>query len=74
MTPLERYDGICSMQYVDFQSSANQVSKDEYENNISGEKIIILKRFADYIFGREECAFVGQESELNSAEQEALML
>ena len=60
------------MQYADFQSPANQVSKDEYENNISGEKIIILKRFADYIFGREECAFVGQESDINSAEPEAL--
>ena len=33
MTPLEHYDGIYSMQYVDFQSPANQVSKDVYEDN-----------------------------------------
>ena len=36
------------------------------------KKIILSKRIADYIFGREECAFVGQESELSSAEPEAL--
>ena len=35
-------------------------------------KNILPKTIADYIFGKEECAFVGQESELNSAEPEAL--
>ena len=62
------------MPYMDFQSPANQVStrKDESEDNNGSEKIILSKRIADYIFGREECAFVGQESELSSAEPEAL--
>ncbi len=60
------------MQYDSFQSPANQVSEDEYEDNNGSEKIVLSKRIADYIFGREECAFVGQESELNSAETEAL--
>ena len=60
------------MQYIDFQSPANQGSKDEYEDNNGSEKIILSKRIADYIFGREECAFVGQESELDQAEPEAL--
>ena len=44
----------------------------EYEDNNGSEKIILSKRIADYIFGREECAFVGQESELDLAEPEAI--
>ena len=60
------------MQYDSFQSPANKVSEDEYEDNNGSKKIILSKRIADYIFGREECAFVGQESDLNSAEPEAL--
>ena len=63
-TPMEHYDGIYSVPYIDFQSPANQVSKDESEDNCS-EKIVFSKRIADYIFGREECAFIGQESELD---------
>ena len=61
---MEHYDGIYSMQYIDFQSPANQVSKDESEDNNSSEKIVLLKRIADYIssFGREEYAFVGQRT------------
>ena len=54
---MEHYDGIYSMPYIDFQSPA----KDESEDNNGSEKIILSKRIADYIFGREECAFVGQE-------------
>ncbi len=64
-TPSEYYDGAYSMLYIDFQSPANQVSKDEYEDNNSSEKIILSKRIADSIFGREECTFVGHESELD---------
>ncbi len=60
------------MPYIDSQSPANQVSKDEYEDNNGSKKIILSKRIADYIFGRGECAFVGQESELDQAEPEAL--
>ncbi len=60
------------MPYIDFQSPANQVSKDEYQDNNGSEKITFSKRIADYIFGREECAFVGQESKLDQAEPEAL--
>ena len=60
------------MQYIDFQSPANQISKDKYEDSKGREKIILMKRITDYSFGREECAFLGQESELNSAEPEAL--
>ena len=70
--PMEHYDGIYSMPYIDFQSPANQESEDESEYNNGSEKIILSERIADYIFGREECAFVGQESELSSAEAEAL--
>ena len=47
-TPMEHYDGFYSMPYIDFQSPANQVSKDESEDNGS-EKIILSKRIADYI-------------------------
>ncbi len=71
-TPLEHYEGVYSMPYDNFQSPANQVSEDEYEDNNGSVKIMLSKRIADYIFGREECAFVGQESELNSAEPGAL--
>jgi hypothetical protein len=71
-TPLEYYDGVYSMPYIDFQSPANQVAKDENQDNNGSEIIILSKRIADYIFGREECAFVGQESELDQAEPEAL--
>ncbi len=39
------------MQYIDSQSPANQVSKDEYEDNNGSKKIILSKRIADYIFG-----------------------
>jgi hypothetical protein len=38
-TPLEYYDGVYSMPYIDPQSPANQVSKDEYEDNNGSEKI-----------------------------------
>lgn len=55
-TPMEHYDGIYSMPYIDFQSPANQESEDESEDNNGSEKIILSKRIADYIFGREECA------------------
>ena len=37
-TPLEYYDGVYSMPYIDFQSPANQVSKDGYEHNNGSEK------------------------------------
>ena len=71
-TPMEHYDGIYSIPYIDFQSPANQIYKDESEDNNGSEKIILSNRIADYIFGRKECTFVGQESELSSAEPEAL--
>ena len=48
-TPLEHYEGIYSMQYDNFQSPTNQVMEDEYEDNNSSEKIILLKRIADHI-------------------------
>ena len=57
-TPMEHYDRIYSMPYIDFQSPANQVSKDKSEDNCS-KKNMLLKRIADYIFGKKECAFVG---------------
>ena len=46
-TPMEHYDGIYSMPYINFQSPANQVSKDEPEDNNGSENIILLKRIAD---------------------------
>ena len=42
-TPMEHYDGIYSMPYIDFQSPANQVSKDESEDNNGSEKIYFRK-------------------------------
>ena len=36
-TPLEYNDGVYSMPYIDFQSPANQVSKDEYQDNNGSE-------------------------------------
>ena len=44
---------------------------DDHEEN-GMEIITISKRIADVIFGWKESAFVGQESELDSAEPEAL--
>ena len=37
-TPMEHHDGIYSMPYIDFQSPANQVSKDEYGDKHTFEK------------------------------------
>ena len=42
-TPLEYYDGVYSMPYIDFQSPANQVSKDEYQDNNGSEKLYFRK-------------------------------
>jgi len=42
-TPLEYYDGVYSMPYIDFQSPANQVSKDEFEDNKRSEKLYFRK-------------------------------
>ena len=48
-TPMEHYDGIYSMPYIDFQSLANQELEDESEDNNGSEKIIVSKRIANYI-------------------------
>ena len=37
-TPMEYYDGVYSMPYIDFQSPANQGSKDEHEDNNGSKK------------------------------------
>ena len=42
-TPMEHYDGIYSMPYIDFQSPANQVSKDKSEDNCSEKKYTFEK-------------------------------
>ena len=42
-TPLEHYDGVYSIWYSNFQSPANQVSEDEYEDNNGGEKNLLSK-------------------------------
>ena len=52
-TPMEHYEGIYFMPYINFQSPANQVSKDESEDNNGSEKIILSKRIADYILEGE---------------------
>ena len=53
MTPMEYYDGVYTMPYIDFQSTANQVSKDEYQDNNGSEKIILSKRLlSTFLEGR----------------------
>ena len=42
-TPMEHYDGIYSMPYIDFQSPANQESEDESEDNNGSEKLYFRK-------------------------------
>ena len=42
-TPMEYYDGVYSMPYIDSESPANQVSEDEYEDNNGGEKNLLSK-------------------------------
>ena len=37
-TPFEHYDGFYTMPYIDFQSLANQVFKDKYEDNKGSEQ------------------------------------
>ena len=62
------------MQYIYFQSPANQVSRDEYEDNIGTIvlKLYFRKESLITFFGKQEHAFVEQESKLSSAEPEAL--
>ena len=42
-TPMEYFDEVYSMPYIDFQSPANQVSKDEYQDNNGSEKLYFRK-------------------------------
>jgi hypothetical protein len=44
-TPLEHYNGVCSIPYGNFQSPANQVLEDEleYEANNGSKQIILSK-------------------------------
>jgi hypothetical protein len=51
-TPLEYYDGVYSMPYIDFQSPANQVAKDENQDNNGSEIIILSKRIVTFLEGR----------------------
>jgi hypothetical protein len=70
-TPLEIHDVLYSKQYFKNQTFEDQNLNGGHEENRM-EIIRISKRIADVIFGWKESTFVGQESELESTEPEAL--
>ncbi len=70
-TPLEIYDELYSEPYFKKQIFENQILNDGHKEN-SREIITISKTIADAIFEFKTSTFVGQESELGSAEPEAL--